>query len=144
VRPAKLAHQNDLPPQEARVEHSQSGRPIRCRFEVITVAAFEVITEDVSSFRQAMLWELLNVETKPQDLVEVKVSASARNVPVFFGKKVLGKCSNALVQPFEPIVLNWTVFRFANNEILVCAGRNFRFQAMVVWFNDSGWKAPTN
>jgi integrase len=77
-------------------------------------------------FDKAMLWELLNVERTPMDLVEVKGISKRKKRPFVLQVKDAWQMLDALVQPFRTIVpiglcfgLRWTDFDFKRSVVLI-------------------------
>jgi hypothetical protein len=82
-------------------------------------------------FDKAMLWELLEVDRNPMDLVEVKGISKRKKRPCVLQVKDAWQMLDALVQPFRTIVLtNWSVLWFANQRNPRFALDGFRFQAI--------------
>ena len=80
-------------------------------------------------FDKAMLWELLNVERNPMDLVEVKGISKRKKRPRVLQVKDAWQILDALVQPSNHRA-NWPVFRFANQRNPGFTLDGFRFQAI--------------
>ena len=81
-------------------------------------------------FDKAMLWELLEVDRNPMDLVEVKGISKRKKRPRVLQVKDAWQMLDALVQPFRTIVLIGLCFGLRISEILGFALDGFRFQAI--------------
>jgi integrase len=83
-------------------------------------------------FDKAMLWELLNVERNPMDLVEVKGISKRKKRPRVLQVKDAWQILDALVQPFRTIVLIGLCFGLRISEILGLRWTDFDFKRSVV------------
>ena len=83
-------------------------------------------------FDKAMLWELLNVERNPMDLVEVKGISKRKKRPCVLQVKDAWQMLDALVQPFRTIVLIGLCFGLRISEILGLRWTDFDFKRSVV------------
>ena len=83
-------------------------------------------------FDKAMLWELLNVERNPMDLVEVKGISKRKQRPRVLQVKDAWQILDALVQPFRTIVLIGLCFGLRISEILGLRWTDFDFKRSVV------------
>src|SRR5271165_682325 len=83
-------------------------------------------------FDKAMLWELLNVERNPMDLVEVKGISKRKKRPRVLQVKDAWQMLDALVQPFRTIVLIGLCFGLRISEILGLRWTDFDFKRSVV------------
>jgi integrase len=83
-------------------------------------------------FDKAMLWELLNVERNPMDLVEVKGISKRKKRPRVLQLKDAWQMLDALVQPFRTIVLIGLCFGLRISEILGLCWTDFDFKRSVV------------
>jgi integrase len=83
-------------------------------------------------FDKAMLWELLNVERNPMDLVEVKGISKRKQRPRVLQVKDAWQILDALVQPFRTIVLSGLCFGLRISEILGLRWTDFDFERSVV------------
>jgi integrase len=83
-------------------------------------------------FDKAMLWELLNVERNPMDLVEVKGISKRKQRPRVLQVKDAWQILDALVQPFRTIVLIGLCFGLRISEILGLRWADFDFKRSVV------------
>jgi len=83
-------------------------------------------------FDKAMLWELLNVERNPMDLVEVKGIRKRKKRPFVLQVKDAWQMLDALVQPFRTIVLIGLCFGLRISEILGLRWTDFDFKRSVV------------
>src|ERR1700733_3058505 len=83
-------------------------------------------------FDKAMLWELLNVERNPMDLVEVKGISKRKQRPRVLQVKDAWQILDALVQPFRTIVLIGLCFGLRISEIMGLRWTDFDFKRSVV------------
>jgi len=83
-------------------------------------------------FDKAMLWELLNVERNPMDLVEVKGISKRKKRPRVLQVKDAWQILDMLVQPFRTIVLIALCFGLRISEILGLRWTDFDFKRSVV------------
>lgn len=83
-------------------------------------------------FDKAMLWELLNVERNPMDLVEVKGISKRKQRPRVLQVKDARQILDALAQPFRTIVLIGLCFGLRISEILGLRWTDFDFKRSVV------------
>ena len=81
-------------------------------------------------FDKAMLWELLEVDRNPMDLVEVKGISKRKKRPCVLQVKDAWQMLDALVQPFRTIVLIGLCFGLRISEILGLRWTDIRFQAI--------------
>ena len=79
-----------------------------------------------------MLWELLNVELNPMDLVEVKGISKRKKRPGVLQVEDALQMLDALVQPFRTIVLIGLCFGLRISEILGLRWADFDFKRSVV------------
>ena len=83
-------------------------------------------------FDKAMLWESLNVERNPMDLVEVKGISKRKKRPCVLPVKGAWQMLDALVQPFRNIVLIALCFGLRISDILGLRWTDFDFKRSVV------------
>jgi integrase len=83
-------------------------------------------------FDKAMLWELLEVDRNPMDLVEVKGISKRKKRPCVLQVKDAWQMLDALVQPFRTIVLIGLCFGLRISEILGLRWTDFDFKRSVV------------
>ena len=83
-------------------------------------------------FDKAMLWELLNVQRNPMDLVEVKGISKRKKRPRVLQVKDAWQILDALVQPYRTIVLIALCFGLRISEILGLRWTDFDFGRSVV------------
>jgi len=81
---------------------------------------------------KAILWELLNVERNPMDLVEVKGISKRKKRPCVLPVKGAWQMLDALVQPFRTTVLIGLCFGLRISEILGLRWTDFDFKRSVV------------
>jgi integrase len=74
-------------------------------------------------FDKAMLWELLNVERNPMDLVEVKGISKRKKRPRVLQVEDAWQILDVLVQPYRTIVLIALCFGLRISEIMGWRGR---------------------
>jgi integrase len=86
----------------------------------------------VCLFDKAMLWELLNVERNPMDLVEVKGISKRKKRPRVLQVKDAWQILDALVQPYRTIALIGLCFGLRISEILGLGWTDFDFKRSVV------------
>lgn len=83
-------------------------------------------------FDKAMLWELLNVERNPMDLVEVKGISKRKKRPRVLQVKDAWQILDALIQPYRTIALIGLCFGLRISEILGLCWTDFDFKRSVV------------
>jgi integrase len=83
-------------------------------------------------FDKAMLWELLDVERNPMDLVEVKGISKRKKRPRVLQVKDAWQILDVLVQPYRTIVLIALCFGLRISEILGLRWTDFDFKRSVV------------
>ena len=83
-------------------------------------------------FDKAMLWELLDVERNPMELVEVKGISKRKKRPRILQVKDAWAILDVLVQPYRTIVLIALCFGLRISEILGLRWTDFDFKRSVV------------
>jgi len=83
-------------------------------------------------FDKAMLWELLEVERNPMDLVEVKGISKRKKRPCVLQVKDAWQILDELAQPYRTIVLIALCFGLRISEILGLRWTDFDFKRSVV------------
>ena len=82
-------------------------------------------------FDKAMLWELLDVERNPMELVEVKGISKRKKRPHVLQVKDAWKILDVLAQPYRTIVLIALCFGLRISEILGLRWTDFDFKRSV-------------
>ncbi len=83
-------------------------------------------------FDKAMLWELLDVERNPMDLVEVKGISKRKKRPRILQVKDAWQILDEMIHPYRTIVLIALCFGLRISEILGLCWTDFDFKRSVV------------